>query len=69
MPDLTLDAYRGVSEEELRRILKRELRKLLGPGSRDPEGHPDDTPARDMTAGPKLDRRYHFGCLKIPDLI
>ena len=57
MPDLTLDGYRGVSDEELRQILKKELRKLFGSNSRDPDEHPDDTPSKDENGASKLGQR------------
>jgi len=33
MPDLTLDEYKGLSEEELEQILKRQARIICGPDS------------------------------------
>ena len=57
MPDLTLDAYRGVSDEELSQILKKELRKLFGSNSRDPDEHLDDTLSKDKNGGSKLGQR------------
>ncbi len=33
MTDLTLDEFKGVSEEELAQILKEEARKICGPDS------------------------------------